>query len=228
MLVGFDPDARDVHFAGRTSRVPCERRCEHNRDAAQHQCARRLPVCDRCRAPRELERPGDVDASRVRGVQAWRENGSQGRLGSLLRHAERGRRGEWHRRRLPDRLRRDDGYRKQREILAARLCTTSTRARAIHSLCVRMAAASTHQSVRHLASTRSSAPTYTDQNLNREHARQQRWRLSVQRELASNLGLEVAYNGSYSDRIGRNIRADYLPEHTGMAATSGTRPQTRF
>jgi hypothetical protein len=53
---------------------------------------------------------------------------------------------------------------------------------------------------------------YTDQNLNREHARQQRWRVSVQRELASNLGLEVAYNGSYSDRIGRTIRADYLPE----------------
>lgn len=53
---------------------------------------------------------------------------------------------------------------------------------------------------------------YTDQNLNRKHARQQRWRVSVQRELASNLGLEVAYNGSYSDRIGRTIRADYLPE----------------
>jgi Carboxypeptidase regulatory-like domain/TonB dependent receptor-like, beta-barrel len=54
--------------------------------------------------------------------------------------------------------------------------------------------------------------TYTDQNLNREHARQQRWRVSVQRELARNLGLEVAYNGSYSDRIDRTIRADYLPE----------------
>ena len=34
----------------------------------------------------------------------------------------------------------------------------------------------------------------------------------MQRELASNLGLEVAYNGSYSDRIDRTIRADYLPE----------------
>jgi hypothetical protein len=54
--------------------------------------------------------------------------------------------------------------------------------------------------------------TYTDQNLDREHTRQQRWRVSVQRELASNLGLEVAYNGSYSDRIDRTIRADYLPE----------------
>jgi hypothetical protein len=53
---------------------------------------------------------------------------------------------------------------------------------------------------------------YTDQNLNREHGRQQRWRISLQRELASNLGLEVAYNGSYSDRIDRTIRGDYLPE----------------
>jgi hypothetical protein len=53
---------------------------------------------------------------------------------------------------------------------------------------------------------------FTNQNLNREHARQQRWRVSVQRELASNLGLEVAYNGSYSDRIDRTIRGDYLPE----------------
>ena len=53
---------------------------------------------------------------------------------------------------------------------------------------------------------------FTNQNLNREHPRQQRWRVSVQRELASNLGLEVAYNGSYSDRIDRSVRADYLPE----------------
>ncbi len=53
---------------------------------------------------------------------------------------------------------------------------------------------------------------FTAENLNREHSRQQRWRVSVQRELLGNLGLEIAYNGSYSDRIGRNIRQDYLPE----------------
>ena len=69
---------------------------------------------------------------------------------------------------------------------------------------------------------------FTDQNLNREHARQQRWRVSVQRELASNLGLEVAYNGSYSDQIDRNIRAG-LPAGgvPGTAATSGIRRPTR-
>jgi len=53
---------------------------------------------------------------------------------------------------------------------------------------------------------------FTAENLTREHARQQRWRLSVQRELMHNLSIEIAYSGSYSDRIGRSIRQDYLPE----------------
>jgi hypothetical protein len=53
---------------------------------------------------------------------------------------------------------------------------------------------------------------YSPENQLREHARQQRWRVSVQREVARNLGIEIAYNGSYSDRIGRSIRQDYLPE----------------
>jgi hypothetical protein len=47
---------------------------------------------------------------------------------------------------------------------------------------------------------------------NRKHARQQRWRLALQREVARNLSLEVAYDGSYSDRIGIAIRQDYLPQ----------------
>src|SRR5436190_18855367 len=53
---------------------------------------------------------------------------------------------------------------------------------------------------------------FTAENLNREHSRQQRWRFGLQREVLSNLGVEIAYSGSYSDRIGRNIRQDYLPE----------------
>jgi hypothetical protein len=53
---------------------------------------------------------------------------------------------------------------------------------------------------------------FTAENRNREHSRQQRWRISLQRELLRNLGFEIAYNGSYSDRIGRSIRQDYLPE----------------
>jgi hypothetical protein len=54
--------------------------------------------------------------------------------------------------------------------------------------------------------------TFTAENLTREHSRQQRWRLGVQRELMRNLGLEIAYSGSYSDRLGRTLRMDYLPE----------------
>jgi hypothetical protein len=53
---------------------------------------------------------------------------------------------------------------------------------------------------------------FNAENLSREHTRQQRWRLALQREVAQNLSLEIAYSGSFSDRIGRGIRQDYLPE----------------
>ena len=53
---------------------------------------------------------------------------------------------------------------------------------------------------------------YTVQNQGHEHARQQRWRIGLQREIARNLSVEVAYDGSYSDRVEVAIRGDYLPE----------------
>jgi hypothetical protein len=53
---------------------------------------------------------------------------------------------------------------------------------------------------------------YTVNNQNRRHARQQRWRLALQREVLRNLSVEVAYEGSYSDRIDVSIRQDFLPE----------------
>jgi hypothetical protein len=49
-------------------------------------------------------------------------------------------------------------------------------------------------------------------------ARQNRWRIGLQRELARNLMIDVSYNGAYS-RIPVNQRVDYLPERywsTGM------------
>ena len=52
----------------------------------------------------------------------------------------------------------------------------------------------------------------TAPNLVREHPRVQRWRVSAQRELTSNMALEVAYTGSYADRLSASIRQDYLPE----------------
>jgi hypothetical protein len=52
----------------------------------------------------------------------------------------------------------------------------------------------------------------TTENGQRKHARQQRWRVSIQRELLSNLGVELAYNGAFNDRLPVSIRGDYLPE----------------
>ncbi|MEO5741153.1 MAG: carboxypeptidase-like regulatory domain-containing protein [Vicinamibacterales bacterium] len=59
-------------------------------------------------------------------------------------------------------------------------------------------------------------------NLDREHARLQRWRAGVQKELGRNMAIEVAYVGTYSDRVDVNsfvgnntqniLRQDVLPE----------------
>ena len=53
---------------------------------------------------------------------------------------------------------------------------------------------------------------HTAPNSNTEHARVQRWRVSVQREISRNMAVEVAYNGSFGDRLDATIRQDYLPE----------------
>jgi len=60
--------------------------------------------------------------------------------------------------------------------------------------------------------TVSGSSNYTIQNRQHEHARQQRWRIAAQRELARNLSVEVAYDGSYADRIEIGVREDYLPQ----------------
>ena len=52
----------------------------------------------------------------------------------------------------------------------------------------------------------------TTQNQNHEHTRLQRWRFGIQREIARNLSVEIAYDGSYADRREISIRQDYLPE----------------
>jgi Carboxypeptidase regulatory-like domain len=52
----------------------------------------------------------------------------------------------------------------------------------------------------------------TTENGQRTHARQQRWRVSLQRELKANLGVEVAYTGALNDKLPISIRGDYLPE----------------
>jgi hypothetical protein len=57
----------------------------------------------------------------------------------------------------------------------------------------------------------------------REHARQQRWRASIQRELWSRLSVEVAYSGAYNDKLPVSIRMDYLPaEYWNTSNTRNT------
>jgi hypothetical protein len=53
---------------------------------------------------------------------------------------------------------------------------------------------------------------FSAENPNREPARVQRWRASVQRQLSKNISIEVAYNGSFADHVDASIRQDYLPE----------------
>ncbi len=61
----------------------------------------------------------------------------------------------------------------------------------------------------------------------REHSRQQRWRLSVQREIFSRFSVEVAYNGTFSNQIPISIRQDYLPaEYWNSSNERNTAAQT--
>jgi hypothetical protein len=61
--------------------------------------------------------------------------------------------------------------------------------------------------------------SFSAENPNRTHSRVQRWRLGWERELDSRTSLDVAYSGSYADRQGISIRADYLPEQYWSSAT---------
>src|SRR4029453_2050308 len=55
---------------------------------------------------------------------------------------------------------------------------------------------------------------------NRKHPRVQRWRIGVQREVLRGMAVEVAYSGSYADRVGRNINAVYVPEQYYSSVTT--------
>ena len=52
---------------------------------------------------------------------------------------------------------------------------------------------------------------FNRENPNRKHARVNRWRVGVQRELFGNMSVEVAYSGMYSDRVDRTIQESYIP-----------------
>ena len=62
--------------------------------------------------------------------------------------------------------------------------------------------------------------SFAREDPNRKHARVQRWRFGVQRELLRNLAVEVAYTGSYADRVGRTINEVYVPEQYYSSVTT--------
>jgi hypothetical protein len=66
----------------------------------------------------------------------------------------------------------------------------------------------------------------TTQNQNHEHTRLQRWRFGIQREIARNLSVELAYDGSYADRREISIRQDYLPEQFWITGSRNNAAQT--
>lgn len=74
-------------------------------------------------------------------------------------------------------------------------------------------------------------------NLNREHARMQRWRAGVQRELGRNMAIEVAYVGSYADNVDVSVQQDVLASqywnhtqarNTALASSNNTNVPNPF
>jgi hypothetical protein len=61
---------------------------------------------------------------------------------------------------------------------------------------------------------------HTREDPGRDHARVQRWRIGVQREVLRGTAVEVAYSGSYADRVGRNINEVYVPEQYYSSVTN--------
>ena len=61
---------------------------------------------------------------------------------------------------------------------------------------------------------------FTREDPSRSHPRVQRWRIGVQREVVRNLAVEVAYTGSYADRVGRQIAESYVPEQYYSSVTN--------
>jgi hypothetical protein len=54
--------------------------------------------------------------------------------------------------------------------------------------------------------------SYSYGNLQQEHARVQRWRAGIQRELSSNMAIEVVYTGLYCGNNDLSVKQDVLPE----------------
>jgi hypothetical protein len=55
--------------------------------------------------------------------------------------------------------------------------------------------------------------SFTYPNLDREHARVQRWRIGIQRELGSNMAVEAVYSGLYGGNADLTVKQDVLAEN---------------
>jgi hypothetical protein len=66
----------------------------------------------------------------------------------------------------------------------------------------------------------SDGSNFTWENPTRQHARVQRWRIGVQRELFHSTAVEVAYSGAYADRVDLSIQGSYVPEQYYSTVTN--------
>jgi hypothetical protein len=62
--------------------------------------------------------------------------------------------------------------------------------------------------------------SFTRENTERQHARAQRWRFGLQRELPGRVAVELAYVGAYTDRADIAIQESYVPEQYYSTVTN--------
>ena len=209
MIVGFDPTARlAITDAAQAAYLASGLQNQPGMPATLSVLGGPTYANDaghRCR----LQRAGDVDAARVGVLPDRRPHRAQGRLRPLLRHAERVR--------LPRGAgglqRHDDVDDLRRSGPHLQVGDAGDRRGSFDPFPVRADGTRWDPVVGDALGVNTLlGGALTTENGLREHARQQRWRVSLQRQLSSNLGVEVAYAGAYNDKLPVTIRGDYLPE----------------
>ena len=194
------PDGADVDLAGGRGCVSGQRRAEHARACcrASRCAAASVFATDPGQDGADVEGPGHVDAAGVGRLQTRRAGrSSRAATVSTTTRSTRATRSE------PGRLQRHDDHRKQlgsgphvpREPQhgPGRSVPGSRRRHPVRRRRSGRRSASTPFSATHSRPRISTASTPGSSAGG----------VGVQRELVRNLGLEIAYNGSYSDRLGR-------------------------
>ena len=210
MIVGFDPDGQARDHRRRPGGLPRQRAPEPAGYARDAQRARRADLRQRRRAVRRRLRGRAlwmprVSASYLLGDRTVLKGGYGLYYDTLTAVRLRGGAGGLQRHDDVHDLRRSGAHVQVGDARDRRRQLRSVpRARRRHAL----GSGGRRHARRQLAAGRDPA---TENGL-RDHARQQRWRVSLQRELSSSLGVEVAYAGAFNDELPVTIRGDYLPE----------------